>query len=791
MLRVLVSSRNTSSSGGGGSRRNHARRIFGGAGTTPFHHMNGGPQQQTLRHVVLLRRYISSSDGSSSIRRRNGIVERIDRIPYHFRHLSTKYYSCTSTVKKTSSSNGAEGILRWDSFQQTHGTKLESLPEVIAMNRLDTFLHDKVLQEQNRRQQQQRQQPHDPPPAPTKNYKYTMNTNQIQLCLDSSIMTFLLHVYARQASLIGHGYYTIGPCGEELLSSVALALHSNDSLALHYRHLAVSISRQLLKQDATSDDSNNENTPTTTYDEQTVKDILLARARGYTISKYDPVTGGVHCALGGGRNDYIVTSTLASQCPPAVGRALAYSLNTNNRNPNQRPISMCTVGDGSVHNGHFWSAWTLAKHAKHMNIKCPLVMGISDNGLSISYQTKGFVHELFPNNNNNNSNNINSGIPIFRANGQDMMDVYDQTTQATNFARKYSSPTLLLFSNMIRRFGHAATDRQISYLDQATIDSLADTDVLQSTMIQAIEVYNVYEGEGGYVKLRDRYHQLQEWTKEAFEIAMNEPKVTLDDMMERVTMPLIPLPSTSISSSSRSNTTTDYEHVTTMNTVTNSSLMVRDVEDEKTSNDATVAQDEKPQVLRKQMTRVLDEIMSNDPSVVYLGEDVIHGGYYLVTEGLATKFNKDVRRRRIFDFPPDETSLLGAGLGFRQVGGVVPIVELPYAKYLDCGVDMFYEIAILNWLSNRNNKLLQQSSDDENSSSTIQPHGMVIRLQGKNFLDSVSCASRVVGLGTPPSNLALHHFPQCVGCFCRFLSLSLSLSLSNLFSVINSLLHRI
>ena len=107
------------------------------------------------------------------------------------------------------------------------------------------------------------------------------------------------------------------------------------------------------------------------------------------------------------------------------------------------------------------------------------------------------------------------------------------------------------------------------------------------------------------------------------------------------------------------------------------------------------------------MTRVLEEIMAEDPSVVYLGEDVIHGGYYLVTEGLADKFPG-----RVLDFPPDETTLLGCGLGFAQIG-LTPIIEIPYAKYLDCGADMFNEIGILNWLSNGKSK-----------------HGMVIRLQG-------------------------------------------------------------
>ena len=44
---------------------------------------------------------------------------------------------------------------------------------------------------------------------------------------------------------------------------------------------------------------------------------------------------------------------------------------------------------------------------------------------------------------------------------------------------------------------------------------------------------------------------------------------------------------------------------------------------------------------------------------------------------------------------------------------MVPIVEIPYAKYLDCGADMFFEIVIQNWLSASN-----------------KPHGMIVRLQG-------------------------------------------------------------
>eukprot|EP00658_Telonema_sp_P-2_P003223 TRINITY_DN11184_c0_g1_i2.p1 TRINITY_DN11184_c0_g1~~TRINITY_DN11184_c0_g1_i2.p1 ORF type:complete len:362 (-),score=100.03 TRINITY_DN11184_c0_g1_i2:329-1414(-) len=116
---------------------------------------------------------------------------------------------------------------------------------------------------------------------------------------------------------------------------------------------------------------------------------------------------------------------------------------------------------------------------------------------------------------------------------------------------------------------------------------------------------------------------------------------------------------------------------------------------------------EKPVVMRKNMTRCLDQEMSLRPELVYIGEDVRHGGYYVVTDGLADKYPE-----RIMDFPPDETTLIGAAMGYSQVG-LLPIVEIPYAKYLDCGADMFFEAACMNWLT-----------------AGTQPNGMVIRLQG-------------------------------------------------------------
>lgn len=42
--------------------------------------------------------------------------------------------------------------------------------------------------------------------------------------------------------------------------------------------------------------------------------------------------------------------------------------------------------------------------------------------------------------------------------------------------------------------------------------------------------------------------------------------------------------------------------------------------------------------MRKHMTRLYEELLGENTDMVYIGEDVQHGGYYLVTEGLAQSF---------------------------------------------------------------------------------------------------------------------------------------------------------
>jgi len=277
-----------------------------------------------------------------------------------------------------------------------------------------------------------------------------------------------------------------------------------------------------------------------------------------------------------------------------------------------------------------------------------------------------------------------TSIPIFRANGTDMLDVYDKTLRAAEYSRRQSSPSLILYREITRRFGHAATDRQRAYLSEDDVRSMTESDVVSGAVIQAVEDM----GAGTYAEWRDRFEELGHMASKAFESAADEEKIVRrEDTMDRVSSPMVPvsrLPTDMV----KGIVDADPDETTAMKKVSSKNVG-------------------KLEVMRKHMTRAVSESLERNPDVVYIGEDVEHGGYYLVTDGLAA-----AHPGRVVDFPPDETTLLGAAVGYSQVG-LTPVVEIPYAKYLDCGADMFYELAISNWLTDGRT-----------------PNGMVVRVQG-------------------------------------------------------------
>ena len=350
-----------------------------------------------------------------------------------------------------------------------------------------------------------------------------------------------------------------------MLGAVAPALRDYDASALHYRHVSASVSRQLLAG-------------------RTIESIILDRARGFVCSTLDPVTSGRHCAIGGGEREFLVTSTLASQATPAVGRALAFPLSRRLGDQARFPhdaVSFVTVGDGSVHNSHFLSALNLAKYSQHRGIKCPVIFGVSDNKICISLPGHDWTKVLVR----------DCGLQSFVADGCNIDDVYWKSKSAVDFSRSTSKPSLLLFQNLPRRFGHAATDRQIAYKTTAEIESEMDRDPLLDACTLAIQRGVIAKDE-----IIRRFIYLTGVTEQEFASAAREPKATSrQDLIDTVSVPLIP---------------------------------------KKMSQNHGYLGLIRKETMRKNMTKVYDEVLTEQAEAIYIGEDVEHGGYYLGTDNL-------------------------------------------------------------------------------------------------------------------------------------------------------------
>jgi TPP-dependent pyruvate/acetoin dehydrogenase alpha subunit len=407
---------------------------------------------------------------------------------------------------------------------------------------------------------------------------------QSKILVDAALATFLLHCEARIASSRGKGFYTIGPCGEEMLACIGVCLEETDTSALHYRHVAAEVARQLTA-----------GVP--------IKNILLDRCRGYACSTHDPVTGGRHCAIGGSDFSYMVTSTLSSQAPPAVGRALAIplarALGISTRF-SPRAVSLVTVGDGSINNGHFLSAINLAAYAKHNRMKCPVVFGISDNGMCISLKGRQWVDHFV----------ASSPLKSFVVDAQDIGDVMIKTKEALTYSRQLARPSIILYKNIRRRFGHAATDRQLAYLTQEEVDSAADHNNMTPFMATAVQAGHV-----SVSYIADRMEKIIDMVEEAFEVAVNEAKIT--DRATLVATNSQPLDLSNIRSHKPDVKGLGIEG------------LINYVDNDDKDKGKLVGKIAKgnSDLMRKHMNRCFDELLHKNHDMVYIGEDVEHGGY--------------------------------------------------------------------------------------------------------------------------------------------------------------------
>ena len=89
--------------------------------------------------------------------------------------------------------------------------------------------------------------------------------------------------------------------------------------------------------------------------------------------------------------------------------------------------------------------------------------------------------------------------------------------------------------------------------------------------------------------------------------------------------------------------------------------------------------------------RAVRREMTDDPSVVVLGEDVGRGGIFGQYAGLQTEFGA----QRVIDTPISEAAIMGAGVGM-ALAGLRPVVEMRVVDFALCGMDEIVNQAAKN-----------------------------------------------------------------------------------------------
>jgi pyruvate/2-oxoglutarate/acetoin dehydrogenase E1 component len=100
--------------------------------------------------------------------------------------------------------------------------------------------------------------------------------------------------------------------------------------------------------------------------------------------------------------------------------------------------------------------------------------------------------------------------------------------------------------------------------------------------------------------------------------------------------------------------------------------------------------------MRQGVLQALDDALTEDPSVIVLGEDIAAaGGPFKVTEGLLEKHGP----HRVIDTPISEMAFLGAAVG-AAVCGMKPVVEMMFIEFIGVALDQLTtQAATMRYLS--------------------------------------------------------------------------------------------
>jgi pyruvate/2-oxoglutarate/acetoin dehydrogenase E1 component/TPP-dependent pyruvate/acetoin dehydrogenase alpha subunit len=411
----------------------------------------------------------------------------------------------------------------------------------------------------------------------------------------------------------------------------------------------------------------------------------------------------------------------ASQLPRSLGLALASKLFRNSEvlqplshlSNKGNEICICTIGDASTSEGHFWETINAAGV-----MQIPLAVFVWDDGYGISVSrelqtTKGSISAALKGFQKKPDTN---GLDIYTVKGWDYAGMCEIFENGLNKVRETHVPALFHVEELTQPQGHStsgsheryktperlkweqdwdcikkmrdwiienniATNEELQLLEQTCKQSVLQSrnnawkeyiqpiktqaseavELLQSAMVNDMDVYNILQEAAK--QLQQNTEPLHKDIMKALFIAVNATKnfpahKELSDYYNKLKV----LNASIYNSHNYSNNA-------------KSAIKVKEVKPQ-------YASDAQLQNGYEILNKYFDVLFSNNPYVVAFGEDVgMIGDVNQAFAGLQLKYGSN----RIFDTGIRELTIMGQGIGL-AMRGLRPIAEIQYLDYLVYGL---------------------------------------------------------------------------------------------------------
>lgn len=459
---------------------------------------------------------------------------------------------------------------------------------------------------------------------------------------ESQMLSRQLDLMARIKRQENKVFYTIGSSGHEGNALLGRLTRQTDPAFLHYRSGAFMAER---------------------YRKCPYLNFIDDTCLSFAASSEDPASGGRHKVWG--HPDLWVlpqTSTIASHLPKALGVALAIESGRASGRALPVPddaVVICSFGDASLNHATAQTTLNALAWTRHQNLKAPLIFVCEDNGWGISVPTPSdWVQK---------SVESRYGIRYLRVNGLDLVACYAQLAKAIDEVRSRRE-AIFIHMDTVRLMGHAGTDFEIEYRDEAELARAEEKDPL---LISAQHVVN--RGLMRPEAILAHYQALAEHTLERADWADQQPKLC---SAAAVGAPLAP----------HSPREVELEASRAPGPGERIAVWSSGLPELSGSKHMAIL-----------INQGLTDLLIKYPQAIVFGEDVAKkGGVYTVTKDLWGKFG----RRRVFNTLLDETTILGMAQGYATMG-FLPLPEIQYLAYFHNACDQIRgEACSLQFFSN-------------------------------------------------------------------------------------------